>query len=245
MTGRPTLSDPPNEAHALAASGGLLLRGAGTFPYETLIFDCDGVVLNSNRLKTEAFRQAALPYGQDVAEALVEYHVAHGGVSRYRKFDHFLAEIVPMERVGPGLDELLSRYAAAVREGLRTCEVAPGLAELRAATPDARWLIVSGGDQAELRAIFSHRGLSDLFDGGIFGSPDSKETILSRETDTGTIRKPALFVGDSRYDHRAAIAAGCDFLFVSGWSDMNDWHGYVRENGLTSVRSVREITQLI
>ncbi|NLC22432.1 MAG: HAD family hydrolase, partial [Halomonadaceae bacterium] len=30
--------------------------------YLTLVFDCDGVVLDSNRVKTEAFYQATLPY---------------------------------------------------------------------------------------------------------------------------------------------------------------------------------------
>jgi hypothetical protein len=42
----------------------------------TLVFDCDGVVLNSNRIKTEAFRLVAAPYGEAAAEALVQYHLA-------------------------------------------------------------------------------------------------------------------------------------------------------------------------
>ncbi len=41
--------------------------------YKSLIFDCDGVVLNSNKAKTEAFYKAALPYGEQAASALVEY----------------------------------------------------------------------------------------------------------------------------------------------------------------------------
>lgn len=48
----------------------------------TLVFDCDGVVLNSNRIKTEAFRVVAAPYGDAAAGALVQYHLAHGGISR-------------------------------------------------------------------------------------------------------------------------------------------------------------------
>ncbi|MFH7588150.1 HAD family hydrolase, partial [Oceanimonas smirnovii] len=58
--------------------------------YVTLVFDCDGVVLNSNKVKTEAFYKAALPYGEAAAQAMVDYHVAHGGVSRYKKFAYFL-----------------------------------------------------------------------------------------------------------------------------------------------------------
>lgn len=216
--------------------------------YATLIFDCDGVVLDSNRIKTEAFRAAALPWGVAAAEALVAHHVANGGISRHRKFAHFLDAILPehapgavVGRDGPGLERLLDSYAGAVRQGLMTCAVAEGLEALRTATPEARWLIVSGGAEAELREIFAARGLDALFDGGIFGSPDSKDTILARELAAGTIRGPALFVGDSRYDHEAAARAGLDFVFVSGWSEFREWRAYTERNDLRAVKHLAEL----
>lgn len=197
----------------------------------TLIFDCDGVVLDSNRLKSEAFRTAAQPYGAAAAQALVAYHVANGGVSRYVKFAHFLDHIVPEhapETTGPGLEALLSAYAGAVRAGLRSCAVADGLGALRAATPRARWMIVSGGDQSELREIFATRNLAGYFDAGIFGSPDTKHEILARELASGTIRRPALFLGDSRLDHEAAAHAGIEFLFIAGWSEWTEGLSFAR-----------------
>ncbi|WP_199489417.1 glycosyltransferase [Pseudotabrizicola alkalilacus] len=209
--------------------------------YQTLIFDCDGVILDSNRIKSEAFRTAALPYGDAAANALVSWHVANGGISRYQKFAHFLSEIVPAGLPGPDLETLLARYAEAVRDGLARCAVAPGLAALRARTQAARWLIVSGGDQAELRDVFAARGLADLFDGGIFGSPDNKDQILSRELTSGNITGPALFLGDSTYDHRAAHAAGLDFVFVFGWSEVRTWPEYVRSNGLAAIESLNAL----
>jgi len=160
--------------------------------YSTMLFDCDGVVLDSNKVKTEAFYQAALPYGEPAAQAMVEHHVANGGVSRYKKFAYFLEQIVPSE-FGPDIESLLDKYARRVREGLLNCAIAPGLQKLRDCTPNARWLIVSGGDQAELRDVFAQRGIADWFDGGVFGSPDTKETIIEREIEIGLINLPALF----------------------------------------------------
>ena len=194
--------------------------------YKTLVFDCDGVVLNSNKVKTQAFYQAALPYGEKAAQALVDYHVAHGGISRYIKFALFLEEIVPAYAAGcsgPDLEALLESYAKQVKQGLLTCDVAPGLQELREKTKDATWLIVSGGDQQELREVFAQRGLAELFNGGIFGSPDTKDKILARELASGNIQQPALFLGDSKYDYQAAQQAGLDFVFLSGWSEIKDW----------------------
>lgn len=212
--------------------------------YKTFVFDCDGVVLDSNKVKTQAFYQAALPYGEAAAQALVEYHVTHGGVSRYKKFAHFLNDLVPEYAPainGPDLDSLLAAYAAAVQEGLLQCQIAPGLAELRAATPNARWLIVSGGDQAELRRVFSSRGIADFFDGGIFGSPDSKDVILARELERNNISQPGLFLGDSKYDFQAANAAGLDFLFVSIWTDVRDWREWSSQCKVKVIGNIKEL----
>jgi phosphoglycolate phosphatase-like HAD superfamily hydrolase len=216
--------------------------------YATLVFDCDGVVLNSNLIKTEAFRTAALPWGEAAANALVEHHVSNGGVSRYKKFDYFLDHIVPQHAQHTLPDErdaiikkLLNTYAAEVRAGLISCTVAEGIQELRAATRDASWLIVSGGDQVELREIFGLRGLDRLFDGGIFGSPSNKDTILASKIESGAISRPGLFVGDSRYDHEAAARAGLDFIFAYAWTEFKEWEEYVMSNCLGAVRYVGDL----
>ena len=212
--------------------------------YKALVFDCDGVVLDSNRIKTDAFRLAAQPYGSAAAEALVAYHVANGGISRYAKFAYFLEELVPQHAPGiegPGIDELLASFADCVRAGLETCQVAEELENLRATTENARWLIVSGGDQSELRSIFKTRGLAELFDGGIFGSPDTKQDILNREIDSGSIENPALFLGDSKLDHLAASACNLDFLFVSKWTEFSDWQTYCARHHLSSISEIAQL----
>ncbi|WP_038050692.1 HAD family hydrolase [Thioalkalivibrio sp. ALJ1] len=217
-----------------------------TYPvidYTTLVFDCDGVVLDSNKVKTEAFYQTTLPYGEAASQAMVDYHVANGGVSRYKKFAYFLEQIAPrrFEQQDSDLDTLLKAYAGYVREGLLSCVMAPGLEALRQQTSGVRWLIVSGGDQGELRDVFAQRGIAEWFDGGIFGSPDTKDEILARELTAGNIQQPALLLGDSKYDHQAATAAGLGFVFVSGWSEVADWRAWTERLGVPSVTGIRSL----
>lgn len=219
--------------------------------YRTLVFDCDGVILDSNRVKTEAFRSAGMRYGESAAAALVDHHVGNGGVSRYLKFSYFLESIIPEhalelipESPKEAMQKLLSDYAQSVRAGLMGCAVAEGLAELRAATHGARWLIVSGGDQQELRDIFAERQLCRYFDGGIMGSPDTKDSILDREMNQGNICSPAIFLGDSRYDHQAATRAGLDFIFVSGWTEMSGWREYTTNNSIRCVERLADLCNL-
>lgn len=212
--------------------------------YNKYIFDCDGVLLNSNAVKTQAFFQVAFPYNETSAQALVDFHTANGGISRYKKFTYFRDELLPSLAPGtplPTLDDLLSSYAAKVRDGLLTCEVAEGLLELRELTRDIPWMIVSGGDQSELREVFEARGMDHLFDAGIFGSPDTKDEILARELASGNIQTPALFLGDSQYDYQAASRAGLDFVFVSQWTEVKDWQTWVKQEGIESVTSIQQL----
>lgn len=212
--------------------------------YRTLVFDCDGVVLDSNKVKTEAFYKAALPYGENAAQALVDYHVAHGGISRYKKFAWFLQELVPLyapKKNGPNLDALLRVYASKVLQGLLTCDIAPGLEKLRDETEDSRWLIVSGGDQDELRKVFAERGLTLWFDGGVFGSPDTKEKILAGGLLSGNIREPAIFFGDSKYDYLAAVGVGLDFAFLHGWTELKDWHEWCKKENIIYFENIAEV----
>lgn len=216
--------------------------------FKTLVFDCDGVILNSNQVKTDAFYKAALPYGEALAEQLVDYHVSHGGISRYTKFEYFLKNIVPKnilakENFEYQLKALLTTYAQLVHQGLLECEVASGLEELRKLTPNTNWLIVSGGDQAELNEIFLKRKLSYLFDGGIYGSPDTKDEILSREIKHGNVTLPALFLGDSKYDYEAATKAGLDFLFLTGWTEVISWEEWCEGNEIMHLESITKLSR--
>ncbi|MGM3216167.1 HAD family hydrolase [Pseudomonas sp. PhalM4] len=211
--------------------------------YATIVFDCDGVILDSNRVKTEAFRRAASPYGKEAADALVNYHVANGGVSRYKKFDYFLEKLAPKDIQGPDLQELLDNYAQEVKAGLLSCKIASALPELRALNPLARWVVASGGDQSELRRVFEERRLIDFFDGGIYGSPDDKIDIVAREIASGNITFPALLIGDSKYDHVVASENGLAFVFVSNWSEFSDWPTYCAENSISVFKNLEMLNE--
>lgn len=54
------------------------------------------------------------------------------------------------------------------------------------------------------------RGLSEYFDAGNCGSPAPKDVNLQRERASGNLPRPALFLGDSRFDCQYAVGAGLD-----------------------------------
>lgn len=208
--------------------------------YKTIVFDCDGVVLDSNVVKTEAYFRTAKNLGATdaQAQALVDYHVRLGGISRYHKFEWYLREVLNQAVTEPAVQALLDEFARELEVGLMECPIAAGLPALREATKAANWMILSGGDQQEIRTLFAKRNLTQYFDGGLFGSPDNKDEVLAREKANANVQMPALFIGDSKYDYEAANRAGLDFVFMSDWTEVADWEGYCQANHLPSLPNI-------
>lgn len=208
--------------------------------YKTIVFDCDGVVLDSNQVKIQAYYDTAINLGDtpEQAQALVDYHVMLGGISRYVKFEYYLREIVKRPATEAAIQVYLNEFGRILDIALMHCEIAPNLLSLKKQMPEVRWMVLSGGDQLEVQTIFERRNIAHLFDAGIFGSPDNKDVVLEREKSLGNLQLPALFFGDSKYDHQASTRAGLDFVFLSGWTDVVDWQGYCHEHQIVVMNNL-------
>ena len=67
------------------------------------------------------------------------------------------------------------------------------------------------------------------------------EFQLSREIGNENLVLPALFLGDSRYDHEAATRAGLDFVFLKNWTEFSEWPGYCAEHEIAVVDNLRAL----
>ncbi len=209
--------------------------------YSTFVFDCDGVILNSNAIKTNAFRKISMPFGERESEAFVKYHLQNGGQSRYVKVKYFYESILGCKVSTEDVEVLLSLYSQIVLEDLMGAEIDEAIFALRGKYRSSRWMVVSGGDQKELRAVFKSRNLNVLFDGGIYGSPDDKHSILSREIELGLLKSPAIYFGDSKYDSVAAKDNNLDFAFVYHWTEFSSWREYVSTLNIPAIENFSEI----
>ena len=60
---------------------------------KAILFDFDGVIVDSVEIKTEAFRDLFRQESADDLERILDYHKAHGGISRVKKIEYFYANI--------------------------------------------------------------------------------------------------------------------------------------------------------
>ena len=205
--------------------------------YKTFFFDCDGVILDSNKVKTAAFYDVALPFGKDIAEEFVDYHKQNGGISRFEKMKYLL------EKVGQYSEEkwqeLVDQYANIVKQKLLTAGLNKGIeAYLQSLPKDSKKYIVSGGAQSELEWVFKERNLDHYFD-GIYGSPRTKYQIIE---EIGDYAKPSLFFGDSRLDYEVARDCKMDFIFFTNLTEFKEWENYFKD---LSIKIVKDFEELI
>lgn len=180
-----------------------------------LVFDCDGVILDSVPVKTKAFRRLAEPYGEEAADRFVIYHARHGGVSRYKKFEWFFDEIVGRPIKPEESEAWGKKFEEYALDEVRRCRMIPGAMETlekwRGVLP---MYVCSGAPSGELNLVLSERKLDGFFQ-GIYGSPPAKAQLL-REITRVSLLDPAdaVMVGDSSTDRDAAEYAGTQFYGV-------------------------------
>lgn len=182
---------------------------------QCLVFDCDGVILDSVPVKTRAFARLAEPYGEEARDRFVMFHIVHGGVSRYVKFAWFFREILGREITPAESKDWGRRFADYALDEVRRCDLIPGIAQVLEHWHGRLPLYVcSGAPQAELELILRERGLADRFT-GIHGSPPSKAKLLARIVDEALVLpEEVLMVGDAATDRNAAEEVGTLFYGV-------------------------------
>ncbi len=211
--------------------------------YKTIIFDADGVILDSNITKIDAYFRTAKKLGSsdEQAQSLVDYHVKHAGLPSYPKFKWFIEAVLAEEVTSERINEFQDAFGLAVKRGLLNCRLAEGLDALRQKTAQASWMVVTETDESQIRTLFETREIAQLFNGGIFGAPHDKDAILTREKAAGKIMAPSLFIGDCQYDYEAAMRAGLDFVFVTDWTDAADWEAFCNAHHIQVCRNLESL----
>lgn len=179
---------------------------------QCIVFDCDGVILESVPVKTRAFGRLTEPYGAEARDRMLMYHKVHGGVNRNRKFEWFFREVLGREITPEELADWSGRFRDIAFEEVCRCELVPGIQEVLDAWKGRLPMYVcSGAPQEELNAVLRGRGLDGYF-AGIYGAPPAKAALLRhivREADVEP--EETVMVGDASTDQRAAEEVGTLF----------------------------------
>jgi phosphoglycolate phosphatase-like HAD superfamily hydrolase len=177
-----------------------------------IVFDFDGVILESADIKTQSFLALYADY-PDKLGAIRDYHIAQAGISRYVKFEHIQKNILGLPYTEEVKKRVSAEFERLTREKILRCPQVPGAEDLlRVLRGRTLRIVGSGTPQAELELIVAERGMGEWFE-ELWGSPRKKADILRDVMARHDLRpQKVLMVGDGMSDYDAARDTGARFL---------------------------------
>jgi phosphoglycolate phosphatase-like HAD superfamily hydrolase len=179
---------------------------------DAVIFDFDGVIVESTDIKTAAFRAlfADHPAHVDAVEAL---HRRHEGVNRSIKFEMIYRDILRRPLDAETKAALARRYGELVVDQVVACPAVAGVPEvLEALGRHVPLAVVSSTPDAELRQIVARRDLARYFR-TVRGAPPAKAAAVAEVIAAfGWAAHRVAMIGDTIADLEAARSNGLRFV---------------------------------
>ncbi len=183
---------------------------------DAVFFDFDGVILDTANVKTNAFREMSLRFGEDISIKFMEYHLANMGISRFVKFKYLIEVLKKKAADNEGIEKLGKEFSEKVHEKIIAAPFVEGAYEtlIELYQNKIPVFVVSGTPKEELYFIVRKRRLN-RFIKEAHGSPPGKTEILQDIFSRYSFRpEMSLFVGDAMTDYNAAIRLGMKFLGI-------------------------------
>jgi len=174
-----------------------------------IIFDFDGVIINSHKVKSRAFYHVFKDYGKNKAQKAMKYHLKNTGVSRFVKFKYILKKIIKIKINKKILKDLDRKFNNFTEKKIKKLKPSKSLNDfLKTENKRINFYISSGTPQKQLPSLLKNIKLTKYFE-KVYGSPDNKvqhiKKILKKNSST-------IFVGDSLEDFLSANKMNIKFF---------------------------------
>lgn len=218
---------------------------------KVIVYDFDGVLVDSNQIKQDAYIIAFQRLGVDLTEDCVKSAQRSGG-NRFQVIDVLWNRLASEQRLplrqtkeeaekklALDYDKICTDYAA-------TCsEISGAENALRKISLKYPQYVNSATLEASLVSIIERRGWRPLFK-GVLGSPASKTANLNFIFVAESVTpKEVLFVGDGYRDVAAAKETGCQFVGIRNAFNDFDTSSVTMLDDFTPFEKVAEALGLI
>jgi phosphoglycolate phosphatase-like HAD superfamily hydrolase len=215
--------------------------------YKLIIFDSDGVILNSNTIKLRSFMALAASVGSsEDAEKISTIITNSKALTRYEiiAIIHNLSTQKSYSNKSC-YNDLLDRFSNLTYSSLLTCDLDAGIYMLKHQSPSSYWVVLTAGDQQETENLYRERGIINLFSGGIYGAPISKQTNLERILEASNARNlhETLMLGDSYSDAELAFAYNIDFALIRHWSHCSKAEEFCKQHLQSIFRDLVDVSE--
>ncbi len=180
---------------------------------QTILFDFDGVILDSMKIKGDGFKELFSSYDISYVTQLEQYHYANGGISRFEKIRYFFNTIMSQSITEKDINLLAEQFASIIAKKLfdKNNLISDTLTFLETHHDHYYFHVVSGAEHHELNALCISFGIAHYFK-SIEGSPTIKSHLIRNLLKKNMyLPHETILIGDSINDYEAATANGILF----------------------------------
>ena len=201
--------------------------------FKVILWDFDGVLMDSNSVRDMGFKTVLANYPAEQVQALMTYHKANGGLSRYVKFRYFFEEIRNEEVLDEQIQELAKNFSIIMQKQLfdKSLLIQDSIQFVKDNFTKFKMHIVSGSDGVELNILCKYLNIYKYFK-TINGSPTTKNELVKQLlTSFNYELNECVLIGDSINDMEAASVNNISFaaynnssLFLPENININQFH---------------------
>lgn len=197
---------------------------------QNIIFDFDGVILDSIPVKTEAFRKLFKDFSKNKVDELVKFHLENGGMSRYKKIEYFFIKLINKPITNSDVVMYAQKYSEITKEELAQQKylIKDTIDFIKENYKNYNLHIASGADEQDLQYICKELDLLHYFL-SINGSPKIKSSIVEKILENNQYKRDeTILIGDSINDFEAAYINKIEFYGYNN-SLLKQKHKYIEK----------------
>lgn len=182
--------------------------------FSVILWDFDGVIIDSNEIRTQGFIHIFKSYNKDDVLRLVNFHKENGGLSRYFKINYFFKNILGTNISEEEILIYANNYKKYVLSNLmdKNFLISDSINYIKQNYKNKDMHIVSASDESELNELCNFYNISKYFI-SLKGSPVSKiDNISSLIIHQEYSRNQVTYIGDSVNDFEAAKSNKINFF---------------------------------
>jgi phosphoglycolate phosphatase-like HAD superfamily hydrolase len=179
----------------------------------TVIFDFDGVIVDSVDIKGQAFCHLFRHQPEEIRGRIADLHANHAGMTRYEKFKIIYQEFLNQPATAADLEMLSAEFSRFCVEKIINVAYIPGAFEfISKHYADYNLYVASSAPESELKEIVHRRGITGFFK-ATFGTPRTKLAICRDILEQNRLSpQHVAFIGDSISDYEVARQCGTHFI---------------------------------